>query len=143
MKRFGLVVLAGFVIMLAGCGSSNNSGNINGTWTATLTDTSNNPVFAFSTSFTQGSGSNLNITNLSFSSADSCFNTSNATATGTFTLSGNFSGNVTGSFGMVIVSGVDSLTLSNGAVANNQITGTWTLAGTGCSGSGAFVMTKS
>ena len=144
MKRFGLIILAGLLILLAGCGGGNNSGNINGNWTATLTDTNQNQVFAFTVNLTQVSGSdNLNINNLNFSTADPCFNTSNVTASGTFTLSGNLNGNVTGTFGMALVSGSDTLTLSNGAVANNQITGTWTLSGTGCSGSGTFVMNKS
>jgi hypothetical protein len=146
MKRLGLVILADFVIMLAGCGGGNNSGNINGNWTATLTDTSQNQIFAFTVNFSQVSGSDsLNISSLNFTTADSCFDTSNATASGTFTFTGNFNGNLTGTFGMAIVSGSgsDTLTLSNGAVANNQITGTWTLSGTGCSGSGTFVMNKS
>src|SRR5262249_29517240 len=98
MKRLGLIILAGVIIMLAGCGGdNNNSGNINGNWTATLNDTSQNEVFAFSVNLTQVSGSDsLNINSLNFTTADSCFNTSSVTASGTFTLSGNFNGNVTG-----------------------------------------------
>jgi hypothetical protein len=86
------------------------------------------------------SGSNLN-----FTTSSNCF-ASGSTETGSFNLSGNFNGNVTGSFGLTIQSGTPSgntLTL-NGAVKSNAIAGTWTLSGVtaGCSGSGTFTMNK-
>ncbi len=145
MKKFGILLVISLGFMLIGCGNSSNSGNINGNWTAQLTDPTNNtgPAFAFTTSFAQSSGSNVNIVNLTFTTEDSCFGTS-GTETGSFGLAGDFNGNVTGTFGMTIQSATPSgntLTL-NGAVTNNQITGNWTLTGTGCTGSGTFTMSK-
>ena len=147
MKKVGisLVILLG--LMAASCGGgSNNSGNINGNWAASLSDPNNNtgPVFAFATSFTQMSGSGVSVTNLSFTTEnDSCFGTSGS-ETGSFGFAGDFNGNVTGTFAMTIQSATPSgntLTL-NGTVAGSKITGTWTLTGTGCTGSGTFTMTK-
>jgi len=146
VKNLGIAFLMLFGFMLVGCGGGpNSSGNINGNWTATLVDPTNNtgPVFAFTTSFTQSSNSGVNVTNLSFTTNQSCFGTA-GTATGSFGLAGNFNGNVSGTFGMTIPSTIPSgntLTL-NGTVANNTITGTWTLAGPGCNGSGTFSMNK-
>ncbi|MGH9513220.1 MAG: hypothetical protein ACRD2U_13895 [Terriglobales bacterium] len=147
MKAVGISLVLLLGLMLGGCGNSNNSGNINGNWTASLTDPTNNtgPVFAFTTSFTQMSGSSVSVTNFKFTSEnDSCFGTA-GTATGTFTLAGDFNGNVTGSFSMTIQSASptgNTLTLSNGAVTNGTVIGTWTLTGPGCSGSGAFTLNK-
>jgi len=147
MKPFGIAMLLALGLMLNACGggSSNNSGNINGNWTATLTDSSGNPVFAFTTTLTQSSDTSVSVTNLTFTSQTQCF-TSGETATGTFALTGNFNGNVTGTFAMTITSGVPSgnvLTLQ-GNVANNTISGTWTLTGvtSGCTGNGNFTMTS-
>jgi hypothetical protein len=146
MKSLAIALVFGLAITLGACGSSNSNSNINGNWTAGLTDTSQNTVFAFTATFTQGSGTTLNITNLTFSTQNSCFN-SIASETGTFSLSGNTNGDVTGTFGMAIVSGspTNTLTLSNGQVANNTIEGTWTLtgSGTGCTDSGTFTMNPS
>ncbi|MGH9528648.1 MAG: hypothetical protein ACRD2S_01875 [Terriglobales bacterium] len=144
MKAVGisLVVLLG--LMLGGCGNSSNSGNINGNWTASLTDPTNNsgPVFNFTTALTQMSGSGVAVANLAFTTAEPCFGTESS-ATGTFTLAGDFNGNVTGTFSMTIQSTTGNiLTLTNGAVTNNTVNGTWTLTGTGCTGSGTFTMNK-
>jgi len=149
VKTFGISLLMLLGLMLAACGggsSDNNSGNINGTWTATLTDPNNpnSPAFAFGTSFTQMSGSNVSVTNFTFTTEnDSCFGTA-STETGSFGLSGNFNGNVTGTFAMTVQSASPSgNTLSlNGSVTNNQITGTWVLTSPGCTGSGTFSMNK-
>jgi hypothetical protein len=147
MKSFGIALIIGLAVTLGACGGGSNNSTINGTWTAGLTDTSQNTVLAFTATFTQGSGTSVNITNLTFSTQPSgCFD-SISSATGTFALSGNANGNVTGTFGMAIVSGppTNTLTLSNGQVANNTISGTWTLTGTGsgCTGSGTFTMNPS
>ena len=147
MKKLGisLVILLCLAAAARG-GASNSSGNINGNWSAQLTDPNNStgPVFAFKTSFTQMSGSAVSVTNLSFTTEnDSCFGTS-GTETGSFGFAGDFNGNVTGTFAMTIQSATPSgntLTL-NGAVNNNAITGTWTLTGAGCTGAGTFTMNK-
>jgi|SRR5450755_60742 hypothetical protein len=146
-NRGVLAILLGLVLILGGCGNSNsaNSGNVNGNWTATLTNPDSTPAFAFTTSFTQMSGSSVSVTNLTFTTASPCF-VSDETETASFILSGNFSGSVAGAFQLTVKSGNpsgDTLTL-NGAVNNNTITGTWTLVGisSGCSGSGNFVVTK-
>lgn len=145
MKQFAVAILLVAAMTLAGCGSSNhNSGNVNGNWTAALQDANGTPVFAFSTSLTAAnSGSTVTVTNLNFTT-NSCSFTA-ATERASFVLSGNFNGNVSGSFQLNISSGApanDSLVL-NGTVNGNTITGTWTATGTtSCSTSGTFTMTK-
>src|ERR1700756_4979838 len=138
----GLVLAVGLV--LVGCGSSNNSQNINGNWTATLMDANNNPTLSFSTSITQTSNGSLSVTNLNFSTNSPCFVTGE-TATGSFTLGGNFNGNVSGAFGMTVKSGSpggNTLTMS-GTVTGSSITGNWNLTGSsGCTGAGHFTMTR-
>ncbi len=65
---------------------------------------------------------------------------------GGFSLTGNFNGNVSGTFHMTIQSGTPSGNILSlqGNVNNSMIAGTWTLTGVtaGCSGSGNFTMTK-
>ncbi len=144
MKQLGIAFILCAGLVLAGCGSSSNNNNINGNWTASLTNPDGSPAFAFTTSF-QSSGSVVSGTNLNFTTSNNCF-ASGATETGSFNLSGNFNGNVTGSFGLTIQSGTPSgntLTL-NGVVKSNTIAGTWSLSGVtaGCSGSGTFTMNK-
>ena len=73
-----------------------------------------------------------------------CFSSGN-TESGSFTLGGDFNGNVKGQFGMTVQSGTPSgntLALT-GTVNGNTITGNWTLTGSsGCAGNGTFTMTK-
>jgi hypothetical protein len=103
------------------------------------------PVFAFNTSFVQGNGSNLNVVNFSFTSSGSCFASQPTTETGSFGLTGNFNGNVEGTFAMTIqTTGSEKGQLMlQGTVSNGKITGTWSLTGTptSCSGNGNFTMT--
>jgi hypothetical protein len=146
MKKFAVAMLLVAGLALAGCGSGNHSGNVNGNWTAALTDSSNGQVFAFSTSLvaTNG-GSSLTVSNFSFTSNTACF-VSGETESATFVLSGNFNGNVTGSFQFNVISGNpagNTLTLT-GTANGNSITGTWVLSGgtTSCTGNGNFTMTK-
>jgi hypothetical protein len=147
LKCFGIVIMIAVGLVLGACGGgSSNSGNINGNWTATLTNTDNSPAFGFTTSLTQSSGTDVTVANFNFTTSSPCF-ASGDTETGSFTLSGNFNGNVTGGFGMTIQSGTPSgntLTLQ-GTVKNNAVTGTWTLTGvtSGCTGAGTFTMTHS
>jgi hypothetical protein len=145
MKHFALATLLLAAFALAGCGSkSSTPANINGNWSATLADTNNTTAFSLGTSLVVNSDGSLSVTNLTITSASPCF-TSGQTATGSFALSGNFNGNVNGTFGMVVKSGTPSgntLTLS-GTANGNTISGTWTLAGGfGCTGNGTFMMTK-
>jgi hypothetical protein len=110
-----------------------------------LTNADGSPAFAFTTSFTQSSGSDLTITNFNFSTSGSCFGSDPVTETGSFGLSGNFNGNVSGAFGMTIAATnnpADVLTLQ-GTVTNGKITGKWTLVGSAsCSGNGDFSINR-
>src|ERR1700757_2417524 len=144
MKQFAVLILLAVGLALVGCASNSNPGNINGTWNATLMGNNNTTAFAFGTSLSVNGNESLTITNFTFTTNSPCF-VSGETESGSFTLSGNFSGQVNGKFGMAIQSGNPSgntLTLS-GTAQGNTITGTWTLAGSGgCTGSGTFTMTK-
>jgi hypothetical protein len=148
MTRFGFVLPFALAVVLSGCGGGNSASgntNINGNWTATLNNTSSSPAFTFTTSLTQSSGADVTVANLSFNSESPCF-ISGASETGSFSVSGNFNGSVTGSFGMNLQSGNPSgntLTLQ-GTLKNNAVSGSWTLTGVtaGCSGTGSFTMTK-
>jgi hypothetical protein len=143
MKQFGMaIVLAvGLVLVACGGGTSNSADNVTGNWTATLTGTQD---LTFSTSL-QSNGSTVTGTNLSFSTSTPCF-TSGGTQTGSFILSGNFTGNITGAFQLTITSGTPSgnTLVLQGTVNNNTITGTWKLTGSteGCSGNGTFTSTR-
>lgn len=145
MKLAG-IALVGFALILLGCGNSSSSkgSNINGNWTASLTDAHGTQVLAFNTSINESSNSTLSISNFSFSTNSACF-VSGETESGTFALAGNFNGNVAGKFGMNVASGSpggNNLTLS-GTVNGNTISGTWSLTGSpGCTGNGTFSMTR-
>ena len=145
MKQFAAVVLLSVCLLSVGCG--NNSGdplNINGTWNATLSENGNNTVFSFGTSLVVNGDGTLTVTNFNFTTNSPCF-VSGESESGSFTLSGNFNGNVTGHFNFVVQSGSpagNTLTLS-GTANGNTISGTWTLTGgTGCTGSGTFTMVR-
>jgi hypothetical protein len=146
MTKTAVALLLSLVLTLAGCGGGSNSGNINGTWTATLTNPGGDTVFAFTTNFVQGSGNNLNIVSFQFTTSGSCFS-GPTSETGSFVLSGDFSGHVSGQFGFTISTTFPSdnnvLTLM-GTANGNTISGTWTLTGvSGCTGNGNFTMTHS
>src|ERR1700674_4208886 len=148
MKQFGIAVVmaVGLILLACGGGSSSTSNTVTGNWTAALTNSDGTPALAFTTSLTQSNGTaTVTGTNLSFTTSTSCF-TSGGSQTGSFVLSGNFNGNITGTFQFTITSGTppgNTLTLQQGMVNNNTISGTWTLTGTGgCTGAGNFTMTK-
>ncbi len=147
MKQLSIAVLlvVGLTLVACGGGSSSSSNTINGNWTATLTNPDGSPAFGFTTLLNQSSGTAVTVTNLSFTTSTPCFS-SGGTETGSFVLSGNFNGSVTGGFQMTVQSGTPSgntLTLQ-GTVNNNAVTGMWTLTGvtSGCTGSGTFTMTR-
>jgi len=147
MKHFALAALLIASVTLIGCGSNSNSdsSNINGTWNATLmSNGGGSTAFTFGTSLKVNGDNSLSISNFSFTSDSACF-VSGEKESGSFTLSGNFNGQVKGSFGFSVLSGSPSgntLTLS-GTANGNTISGTWSLTGSGgCTGSGNFTMTK-
>ena len=140
-KQIGMIALLALGLAMAGCGGGTGSGsaNINGTWAATLTDTSDGTTtYSFSTTFTQGSGSTLNVTHFTFTSTAPCFAGEQTSETGSFSLMGNFSGNVQGTFGMTITGTTSNVLSLQGSVGSNKISGNWTLTGGGCSGQGTF-----
>jgi hypothetical protein len=148
MKQIVIAVLLGLGCTLGACGGGGGaSGNVTGNWAATLTNPDGTAAFMFTTSLSQNSGSStVNVTKLTFSTSTPCFD-SPTTETGSFTLGGNFNGNVTGAFGMTISTmfpGTQNVLALQGNVNNNTISGTWTLtvAGSGCTGSGNFTLAK-
>jgi hypothetical protein len=149
MKQVVWAMLVALGLMLGGCGGggSSSSGNINGNWTATLTNSDGSPAFAFTTSFTQGSGTSVSVTGFTFTTNSSCF-ASQTSETGTFALTGNFNGDVRGTFGLVISTmfpppQTNNVLTLQGTVNNNTISGTWVLTGvSGCTGNGSFTITK-
>jgi hypothetical protein len=145
MKIRAITLFLGLGLTLAGCGSDNKSGNINGNWTASLTDSSGTQMFAFSTALAAtGNSGTVTVNNFHFSTNSVCF-VSGETESGTFALAGDFNGNLSGQFGMNVRSGSpggNTLTLT-GTANGNTISGAWVLAGgSGCSGNGNFTMTR-
>lgn len=147
MKPLGIVALLALGLILSGCGTSNasGSGNVNGNWSAALTNSDGTPAFAFTTSLMASGGNGITGLNFTFNTSSPCF-VSGGTETGSFGLSGNFNGQVMGVFQFTIQSGTpngNTLTLQ-GTVQNNTISGTWTLSGvtSGCTGSGNFKMNR-
>lgn len=135
---------------MAACsnGSGSSSGSVNGNWNASLTNLDGTPAYAFTTSFTQNSSSAVTVTNFTLTSTGPCFSSQSTTQTGSFALSGNFNGNVAGTFGMNITTMFPGAVTQNvltlqGTVSGNTISGTWNLTGvSGCSGNGTFTITK-
>jgi hypothetical protein len=139
MKKLAVAGLVAVVLTLVGCGwHDHGHGNINGTWTAILSDSD----FSFGTSVVVNGDGTLSVDQFSFSTSGPCF-VSGETESGSFAFTGDFNGKVTGTFTFNVVSGLPSgntLKLM-GTVNGNAITGTWTLTGgTGCTGSGNFTM---
>ncbi len=144
-RSIGVFLLIAMGLAMVGCGSNgSNSTNINGNWSASMSTSQGGPtIYSFTTTFSEVSGGGLSITNFTLTSGGSCFVSGETTETGSFTLSGNFSGDVTGTFGMTITGSGNTLTLKGGVGNNNTITGTWSLTGsTGCTGSGVFTISK-
>jgi hypothetical protein len=145
MNRIGAVLLLAASLALSGCGSNSKvSGNINGTWNATL-NSSGTETFAFVTNLTVNSDGSLATSSINITVNNTPCTFPTVTESGLFTLSGNFNGQVSGTFHYVVTStgtSVNTLTL-DGMVSGGQITGTWTATGAtgGCSGNGTFTMT--
>src|SRR5258705_3174316 len=89
MRKLAVALLLGLGMILVGCGNDKNSGNLNGNWTATLTDNSGGQVFAFTTALVAtGSSGTLTISSFHFSTNSPCF-VSGESESGTFALSGD------------------------------------------------------
>ena len=142
MKNLAVAWVVAVVLTLVGCGwHDHGHGNINGTWTAILSDTD----FNFGTSVVVNGDGTLSINQFSFSTNGPCF-VSGETETGSFAFTGDFNGHVTGQFNYKVVSGSPSgntLTLT-GTANGNTIDGSWSLTGgSGCQGAGTFTMLRS
>ena len=144
MNKTTAVVLLGVTLILSGCGSNSHlAGNINGLWSATMSS-SGADAFSFMTNLTVNADGSLGTTNFSLTvnSGPCTFPTS--TESGTFKITGNFNGQVSGKFHYVITStGVEVNTLTlDGTVSAGQISGTWSVSGAtaNCTGTGTFTM---
>jgi len=150
--RFALPL--GFALALLGCGNRNQQGpaNLSGNWTATLQKANGGTAFSFSASMTEVGGSVLNVSNVTFNPATSCFQ-SQTGASGLVRFSGGGYGYYTGGGttamslavkGLSAGGGTDTLTLQGTVNPDNSVSGTWNLTGVSatCSGSGAFTMTR-
>ena len=146
MKRFITMALLSMGLILSGCGSgSHATGNINGTWSATLSNSTLANEFIFMTHLTVNADGSLGTTSFNISLDNTPCDFTTTTESGSFTLSGNFNGQVSGKFHYVVMSTgseVNTLTL-DGTVSGGQITGNWTVSGAtvNCTGSGTFTMT--
>ena len=144
MKKAAAVVLLGVTLILSGCANSHATGNINGMWSATLLNSTSANTFAFMTDLTVNADGSLGTTSFTLTLNNTPCSFPTTTESGSFTITGNFNGQVSGKFHYVIMStGVESdiLTL-DGTVSGGQITGTWTVSGAvgSCTGNGTFTM---
>ena len=149
MRKTGIAMLVIFSLVLAGCGrgSSSASGNINGNWSASLMDTNGTVVYQFAATFTESMNGGLTITNFNFRTPGPCFASYSSpeyTENGSFTLSGNFNGKVTGTLQFTVTTmfpATNNVLTLQGNVNGNTISGTWMASGgSGCSGSGTFTL---
>jgi predicted lipoprotein with Yx(FWY)xxD motif len=145
-RRIGMIVFLAMGLAMAGCGYGGpGSGNINGSWTASLTNADGSIAYQFSATFTQDTDGALGVSNFTFTSAGPCFASDQTSETGTFNFMGNLNGKVTGSFGLTVTpmfpGATNSVLTLNGTVNGNTISGIWTLGGgAGCRGSGTFII---
>ena len=147
MKRDRFALLVPVALLFVACGGSGGApvnGNINGTWSAQLAIPDGVVLYSFSSTLTQGNGSAVSVSNLSFSPAVACF-PAPTVQTATFTVTGNVGGVQTGTFGMSISAAgseaQNTLTLTGARTSSGWISGTWTLVGvSGCTGHGSYVM---
>jgi len=148
-KTIGIASLLALALILTACGSGNSMSpgvsSINGNWIATLNNPDGSLAYKFSATLTQGSGSQLSITNLTYTTDESCtaLGALNAAA-GSFSITGSSHGSISGPFTMQeILTNVGGADLSlEGALSNGTISGSWNLTGLvpPCGGSGSFTM---
>jgi hypothetical protein len=145
MKKLIEMVFLSMGLILSGCGSgSHATGNIDGTWSATLSNSTLANDFVFMTNLKVNAGGSLGTTSFNITVNSTPCNFTTTTESGSFTISGNFNGQVSGKFHYVVTSTgseVDTLTM-DGTVSGGQITGNWTVSGAtaNCTGSGTFTM---
>ena len=148
MKQVHILTILVSALSLVACGGGmSSSDSLTGNWSAALSDQNGISALAFTTSLTQSSGSSsVKISNLKFTTDAPCFS-SGTTETGSFLVSGDFNGQMKGTYQMTIQSEApaDSVLTLFGTVNNSAISGTWTLTGftAGCTGSGHFTMKRS
>jgi hypothetical protein len=146
MNKAAAVVLLGITLIFSGCGSnsSTTNANINGTWSAALSNSSSVNMLTFSTHLTGNADGTLGTTSFSLTLNSTPCTFTSSTESGTFMLTGNFNGQVSGKFHYVVMStGIEVNTLTlDGTVSGGQITGTWTVSGAtaNCAGNGTFTM---
>jgi len=153
-NRLPLVLALGLLLALLGCGNGNQVRpvNLSGNWTADMQKANGSTVFSFSSSINEVGNTVLNVSNLSFNPATSCFQ-SQVSASGIAQFSSSGYGYYTGGGvtamsltvkGLAAGGGTATLTLQGTANPDNSVSGTWTLNGvsTSCSGYGAFTMTR-
>ena len=145
MKKIAAVLLLGITLILSGCGANSTANaNINGMWKATLTNSSATE-FSFLTNLTVNADGSLGTTSFSFTLDNTPCVFGATTESGSFMLTGNFNGKVSGSFHYVIMTtGVEANILTlDGTVSGGQVTGTWSVSGAtaNCAGNGTFTMT--
>jgi hypothetical protein len=147
MKKIAAVLWLGTGLILTGCGSNSHAaGNINGTWSATLSNSQPSlaNIFVFTTHLTVNADGSLGTTSFNLALNNTPCTLATTTESGSFTLTGNFNGRVSGKFHYVIMSTaveVNTLTL-DGTVSGGLITGTWSVSGAtaNCTGTGSFTM---
>ena len=144
MKKISTLVLLGLTLIFSSCGSSSHpTGNINGLWSATLSS-SGTQEFTFMTNLTVNADGSLGTGSFNITLNDTPCTFPSTTENGSFMITGNLNGQVSGKFDYVITStgsAVNTLTL-NGTVSGGEITGTWSVTGAtlNCTGSGTFTM---
>jgi hypothetical protein len=131
-------------VILSGCGSgSHATGNIDGMWSATLSNSTLANDFIFMTHLTVNADGTLGTTSFNLTLDGTPCDFTTTTESGSFIISGNFNGQVSGKFHYAVTSTgseVNTLTM-DGMVSGGQITGTWMVSGaTNCTGSGTFTM---
>jgi hypothetical protein len=147
MKQLITGLALALVLLSVSCGTSSNSktNDVSGNWTATLTGANSSQNFAFTLTMFQNSDNSVSVSNLRFTTTSSCFG-NHATASGGFSISGDFNGNANGALTLLVQSNTspnNTLNLNGTLNNNNTISGTWNLAGgSGCSGSGNFNMIR-
>jgi hypothetical protein len=147
MKKITAIALLGLTLILSSCGANSHLvGNINGLWAATLSS-SGAATFRFITNLTVNADGSLGSSSFNITLNNLPCTFAATTESGSFTISGNFNGQVSGTFHYVIMStGVEVNTLTlDGTVNGGVISGTWTVSGAiaNCTGNGTFTMNPS